>query len=151
MFAQGRIDPYRRQEKLPDSTVCPDCGAVFLQGRWTWNDADGFANQHLCPACKRTQDNVPAGVIELSGGFFHNHRQEIENLIRNEEAKEKERHPLERLMKTKEKENGLRVETTGLHLARRIGDALNRAYEGDLDLQYLDGQYKVRVSWNREE
>ena len=46
-------------------------------------------------------------------------------------------------------DNKLRVETTGIHLARRIGDALNNAYQGKLDLEYLEGQRKVRVNWER--
>jgi len=43
----------------------------------------------------------------------------------------------------------LRVETTGVHLARRIGDALEDSYQGELELDYLKGQNKVRVSWQR--
>lgn len=95
------------------------------------------------------QDRVPAGVIQLKGDFFDEHRDEIENLIRNQEALEKERHPLERLMALMPNEEGLRVETTGLRLARRVGDALHDAYQGNLDIEYLKGQDKVRVNWER--
>ena len=85
----------------------------------------------------------------MSGPFFSEHREEIENLIQNVEKMEKERHPLERLMGTKSRGNKLRVETTGLHLARRIGDALKDSYQGDLDIDYLKRQEKVRINWQR--
>lgn len=149
MYSQGRIDPYERKKKLPDPTRCPSCSALFTEGRWTWEIADQPASEELCPACLRIKEKVPAGVIQLSGPFFQEKRSEIENLITNQEKLEKERHPLERLMGMIDTEAGLRVETTGIHLARRIGDALNNAYQGKLELEYLDGQRKVRVNWER--
>jgi hypothetical protein len=149
MYSQGRIDPYERKKKLPDPTRCPRCGALYIQGRWTWQIAGQSVNEELCPACLRINDKVPAGVLHLSGVFFEEHREEIENLINNQEKLEKERHPLERLMGMRYEDNKLRVETTGIHVARRIGDALNNAYQGKLDLEYLQGQRKVRVSWER--
>lgn len=149
MYDQARIDPYQSRKKLPDPTRCPTCKAVFLKGRWTWQTVPEPVNEELCPACRRIQERVPAGVLNLSGDFLASHRVEIENLIQNVEALEKERHPLERLMATRANEDGLRVETTGVHIARRIGDALKDAYQGDLDIEYLDGQYKVRIDWRR--
>jgi hypothetical protein len=122
---------------------------VFAKGRWTWKPADDRANEELCPACRRIKDRVPAGVIQLKGEFFHEHGDEIENLIRNQERLEKERHPLERLMALKRNGDGMRVETTGLRMARRVGDALQDAYQGDLQIDYLKGQDKVRVNWER--
>lgn len=149
MFSQGRIDSYERRKKLPDPTRCPSCSALYIKGRWTWEIADQPANEELCPACLRIKEGVPAGILTLSGKFFEEHREEVENLINNQEKLEKERHPLERLMAIKQEDGSLRVETTGIHLARRIGDALHDAYQGDLDLEYLDGQRKVRVNWSR--
>ena len=149
MFSQGRIDPYERKKKLPDPTRCPSCGALYVEGRWTWRKANQKVQEELCPACLRIKDRVPAGVLHLSGTFFEAHRAEIENLVNNQEKLEKERHPLERLMGMKVEDGSLRIETTGIHLARRIGDALNNAYQGKMDLEYLEGQRKVRVNWER--
>jgi hypothetical protein len=149
MYSQGRIDPYQSRKKLQDPTRCPTCSAVFLKGRWTWETVPDPVNEELCPACQRTKEGVAAGILTISGSFFQEHREEIENLIKNEEKLEMERHPLERVMSSKPEGDALRVETTGIHLARRIGDALNNSYQGELDLEYLDGQYKVRVDWQR--
>jgi hypothetical protein len=41
------------------------------------------------------------------------------------------------------------VMTTGVHLARRIGEALARAYKGELSFQYLDGEQRIKVHWQR--
>jgi len=41
------------------------------------------------------------------------------------------------------------VTTTGIHVARRIGEALARAYKGDLSYQYAEGEKRIRVYWRR--
>ena len=149
MYSQGRQDPYLSRKKLPDPTRCPECGAVFTKGRWTWNTLTDAVNEEICPADQRIKDHVAAGVISIKGDFFNAHRDEITSLVRNQEKLEKERHPLERLMAIKSANGGLRIETTGIHLARRIGDALEDAYQGNLETDYLRGQEKVRVNWER--
>jgi hypothetical protein len=35
---------------------------------------------------------------------------------------------------------------TGIHLARRIGEALKHAYQGDLDFTYGDGEKGIRMT-----
>lgn len=150
MYSLGREDPYQSRKKLPDPTRCSVCGAVFAKGRWTWTVAGNNVHKELCPADQRIKDRVPAGVVNIKGAFFEAHADEIISLIRNQEKLEKERHPLERLMGIKRPGKSLRVETTGMHLARRLGDALEGAYQGELEIQYLKGQYKVRVRWERD-
>ena len=44
-------DTYKSKSKLPEPTVCPECGAVYLKGRWTWAENPGGANEEMCPAC----------------------------------------------------------------------------------------------------
>ena len=34
-----RSDPYRDEAHWPDPCRCPDCGAVYHQGRWQWAEA----------------------------------------------------------------------------------------------------------------
>lgn len=150
MYSNGRIDPYESRKKLPDPTRCPECKAVFTKGRWTWEVVPDPVNDELCPACKRTKDRVAAGIVQISGAFFASRREEIENLIRNQERLEKERHPLERIMSMADSDEGLRIETTGHHMARRIGESLNNAFQGYLEVDYLKGQEKVRINWSRD-
>ena len=143
-------DTYRTKEKLPEPTQCPDCGAVFERGRWTWA-VEGVADSHktTCPACRRMRDAYPAGYVTLSGSFLGAHRDEIVNLVKNEAKKEAEEHPLKRIMEIKDTDDGLLVTTTDSHLARSIGDSLARAYQGELDYQYTEDDM-LRVQWNRD-
>ena len=43
------------------------------------------------------------------------------------------------------------INTTDIHLPRRIGEALHSAYEGELDYHYDEEAYLIRVSWKRDE
>ncbi|ABA58245.1 BCAM0308 family protein [Nitrosococcus oceani] len=142
-------DPYKTRKKLPEPTFCPVCRAVFERGRWSWAELPADANQKLCPACQRMRDRVPAGFLTLSGEFFQEHREEIINLIRNKEESEKAQHPLKRIMDIEEKGKEMVVTFTEIHLPRGIGEALSRAYEGNLDYQYTDGNSILRVRWHR--
>ena len=147
---QKRNDAYVHREKWPEPTVCTQCQSLFTGGRWTWEKTDmNKANQVICPACRRINDDYPAGIIELSGPFLTGHKEEIMNLAHNEEAVEKKEHPMERFIKIADEDEGTTISTTGVHLARRVGEAVHRAYQGSFDLQYLEDEKFVRISWER--
>jgi hypothetical protein len=59
------LDPYEAQQKLAEGTVCPQCGAVFHDGRWRWGTGEERAPQELCAACRRITDKFPAGIVAL--------------------------------------------------------------------------------------
>lgn len=144
-------DPYKTRLKLPEPTVCPGCGAVFHRGRWQWAElAPGDAHEELCQACHRTADKYPAGTVTLSGGFVKRHKDEILHLVRHQEELEKGQHPLHRMMDIEGGSDRIVVSTTDIHLPRRIGEAVHKAYRGDLQFQYDKGAYFLRVNWTRE-
>lgn len=150
LIQEKRHDTYAEQEKWPEPTVCSECGAVFIEGRWTWLEPPpDKAHMIVCPACQRIKDGIPAGYVEIRGAFFEDHREELLNLIYNLEAQEKGEHPMERLMDICGEEDHTLITTTGIHLARRIGEALKNAYQGDLDFTYGDAEKIIRVSWSR--
>jgi len=144
-----RHDSYKAKGKLPDPTRCPECGAVFHKGRWTWNRAPGGAHEQLCPACQRIRDGYPAGYVSLGGEYLAAHRDEILNIVRNCEAEEKATHPLQRLIAIKDIEGGVLVTTTDTHLARRIAERVHDACKGNLALQYNKKENLVRATWTR--
>lgn len=149
LLQTDRHDTYRRRGNWPEPTWCPRCDAVFTKGRWTWDPVPPGAAELVCPACRRIADQYPAGTLILEGPFFETHREQLINLVRNVEKAEKSAHPLERIMAIEEEDGRARVTTTGVHLARRIGEALFRAYEGDLSYQYGDGVKLIRATWKR--
>ena len=150
LIQDERKDTYQERQKWPEPTECSECGAVFLEGRWAWWEPADKAHIIVCPACQRIKDGFPAGHLEIKGAFFNSHRRELLNLIHNLEAQEKGEHPMERLMAITTKEDHALITTTGIHLARRIGEALKHAYQGDLDFTYGDGEKSIRMTWSRE-
>ena len=142
-------DTYKLPRKLGEPARCPDCGASRRDGRWSWRGGEGPAKAARCPACQRVRDNFPAGFVSVSGEFFAGHRDEILALVRRCEAAEKRSHPLERIMKIADEDAGVLVTTTGIHLARRIGDALQDAYKGALQFHYNKEELLLRVAWRR--
>ena len=142
-------DPYRHAAKPPEPTVCPECKAVFSDGRWMWAATPDDANEQLCPACQRIQDRFPAGYVMIKGAFFTEHRNEIIALIESHEKKEKASRPLQRIMAIDKTREGLEVTTTDSHLARGIGEALQDAYKGELKLRYSRDENLLRATWKR--
>lgn len=142
-------DVYLETSKLPEPTLCTSCNAVYINGRWTWKELPEARHESVCPACRRISDNYPAGWVKIKGLFYQERREEILNLVRNVESQEKGERPLERIISIQNANDHTLVTTTGIHLARRIGEALSRSYKGDLNYQYADAEKIIRVNWER--
>jgi NMD protein affecting ribosome stability and mRNA decay len=141
------LDPYQAQKKLSEPTACRQCGAVYHHGRWQWGQKPAGSHQDLCPACRRINDGLPAGIVTLHGLITPQHKDEIIGLARNEEEAEKAEHPLNRIVNIEDTAEGLVISTTDIHLPRRIGEALKRAFHGKLDMHFDEAGYFVRVDW----
>jgi hypothetical protein len=142
-------DPYRATRKLSDPTACPECDAVFREGRWSWASAPTDAARQLCPACRRIRDDYPAGYVIAKGDFLEARRDEILALARNVEKREKAEHPLKRIMQARIEQHALVITTTDVHLARAMGGAFHAAYRGDLRHHYSEEENLIRVTWSR--
>ena len=141
---------YREKRKLPEPTVCQDCGAVYTKGRWSWGSAPENAHRALCPACIRMHDNDPAGYIGLDGPFMREHRDEITSLARHIETREMADHPHKRIMAIKVGDDGdLLITTTDTHLAWSIGEAIEHAYHGELNHRVAENPKVLHVTWTR--
>lgn len=146
------LDPYERKGKRADGTVCPQCGAVFLDGRWNWGPKPEGKEpiEQLCAACQRTNEKFPAGVLTLRGDFARKHKAELIATARHQEELEKTEHPMNRIMSVEEDAEGVTINTTDIHLPRRIAETIKRTWRGKLDMDFEEDGYFVRMNWTRE-
>ena len=144
------LDPYQRQQKLRDGTACPQCGAVYREGRWRWVAKGHRADQELCSACRRINDRFPAGVVTLRGDFARERKEEMIRLARHQEEAENKEHPLNRIISIEEDAQRVVINTTDIHLPRRIGEAVKRAFHGEIENNFEKDGYFVRVTWTSQ-
>jgi NMD protein affecting ribosome stability and mRNA decay len=146
-------DPYLTRKSYKEPTVCPRCGLVFRRRRWqriAEFDPKSAAEMHKCPACRKEEDHYVMGIVHITGGFFKQRKQEIVNMLYNEEKKEVMHNPLDRIMGLVEDEDDVRVETTSENLAVHLGRMLYNSYGGSVEYKFSDDQKLARVLWHRE-
>src|SRR5688500_8911841 len=110
-------DPNIPDDHYPAGTVCTGCGAVYENQHWTWNGrkrdllvAAGAANEVCCPGCRIAQTRDPQGIVTLKGDYWVAHRDDIMNLVHNEEARGANTNPLERIIQVREEGGALIIE-----------------------------------------
>ncbi|MBT2970923.1 MAG: ATPase [Candidatus Thiodiazotropha sp. (ex Ctena orbiculata)] len=151
LLKERSMDAYRSDHKLSDPTLCQICGAVYSAGRWQWRETlPDEAKETRCPACQRIHDRVPAGYLTLSGDFFNEHRKEIMRLVHNHVERQRTQHPLQRIIDTHTLESGeMEITFTEFHLPKGVGEALKKAYQGELHLHFPGESGQLRASWSR--
>jgi len=149
-------DPYLLQDVRYESAVCKRCHAVYQNKRWNM-DEELFQKMNewkgmkkvLCPACQKIKDKFPGGIVTLKGDFLREHKDEIMNLIKNEEERAMGFNPLERIMEISSIEGGMELKTTNEKLAQRIGKSVYRAYQGRVGYKWSQDTKLLRVEWER--
>lgn len=154
-------DPYSESHTRKGRVACQDCGAIYQAGRWRMPEKPETTPRHTlapqqptvpvaCPACHRIRDDVPAGVVVLSGKFLEEHSSEILNLVANENQRSMKGNPLQRVMHIAPLEDGsVEIHTTSDKLAQRIGKALHSAYSGEVRYLFCSDTKLTRVMWQR--
>jgi hypothetical protein len=148
-FDDKRHDPYQPKGKYAEPSACGICGAVFHRGHWQWGHAADGATRVICPACQRTRDKLPAGSLTLGGSFFEAHRDEVLALVGHVAKRERQEHPLNRVMDIESGTDQAILTTTDIHLPQRIAEALHHSFQGDFELDYGPDEYVVHAKWRR--
>jgi hypothetical protein len=160
-----RVDHDKGQHKTPRSpsepALCEVCGAVYSERRWTSAGQPRKTGKHkhwrapkitVCPACKTEREGVPGGFVYLEGAYLALHRDEVDRLLDNEAGRASSDNPLGRIMsRDSDKEGRLVVATTTPHLAARLGQALDKAFGGDVRYDFSHENQLARVYWRRDE
>lgn len=138
-------------------TVCPSCGAVNDEGRWAFDPeigsrllSDAKAERETCPGCERIEKGRVDGVVQLEGGFLNDHKEEAMLLIRSISEKKLKKNINSRIFHIEEMDDKLVIETTDRTLAERIGKEFEKAYSGNLTIQWQTGSDFARVYWQRD-
>ncbi len=147
----------RRAAREP--SVCASCGAVYANRRWTTKNAEHGTHEPkhwhparltTCPACVQAHGGTPSGYVYLEGAFLKAHRDDIENLLRNEAERAADDNPLAQIMLWQEADGKIKLSTTTEHLAQRLGHALEKAFDGKVEYDFSHENKLARVTWQRD-
>lgn len=151
---------HRPGQKLAEPAFCEKCGSSYSHGHWITKGlaADSHRQKQwrpftpvLCPACKQIETGAVGGYVSLSGDFFTLHHEDIENLIENEAKRAAIDNPLARIMNQSQTDCEMKIETTTEHLAQRLGHAVKKAFDGDVEYHFSDENKVTRVTWHRDQ
>lgn len=150
-------DPYLPRGASRKISFCEGCHSVYKNKRW-YADTDLYdaavkipdTAAMVCPACLKIRDNFPGGIVTLKGDYVLPHKQDLMNLIKNEEARARAFNPLERVMSVKENGFGsIVISTTNEKLAQRLGRAIKKAFHGEVAYHWSHDNKLARVDWVR--
>lgn len=150
---------HRTSRAHSEPEVCTECSSVYRNRRWVSPTAIQTSKplawermkETVCPACKAQAEGVPSGFVYLDGSFFAGHRKEIEHFLERESKRAAEDNPLARIMGRVLSDDGvLTVTTTTEHLAKRLGQALQKAFGGNVRYDFSHENKLARVYWRRD-
>ena len=147
---------YLPKKGMKEAAICSKCHLIYQNKRWYMDEsesrkllADSRVHRGTCPACRRMEDSLPAGIATFSGDYLLQHGAEILDIIKNAETKSRAKNPLGRVMEISQEGNILTVSTTEDKLAQKLGREVYKAHKGELRYQWSHDQDLVRVKWER--
>ena len=147
---------YLPKKGMKEAAICSICHLIYQNKRWYMDKeearkllADSRVHRGTCPACRRMEDSLPAGIATFSGDYLLQHGAEILDIIKNAETKSRAKNPLGRVMEISQEGNILTVSTTEDKLAQKLGREVYKAHKGELRYQWSHDQDLVRVKWER--
>lgn len=140
--------------------VCARCAAVWVNRRWSAGATPRTKSLRaltvgtpvLCPGCRMIRDGRFSGEVRLSGSFLSAHRREVDRLIRNEAERAAEDNPTAQIAAwITDDPARVVVRTTTEHLAKRLGQALRKAFDGTVRYRFSHENKFAHVTWTRSD
>lgn len=163
LIAPERQEPTTQQQELglakKEYIVCQDCSAAYFDKSWhrgLEEDVKHFEEKNkmikfkICPACQMRRDKKYEGeiVLKFPVSSFRFPKEEILNLLKNSNQQAQEKDPMDRVLWTEEKDDGLHVYTSENQLAVKIGKKLKSAYkDSKLEIKHSHAEDPIRVYW----
>jgi hypothetical protein len=92
------------------------------------------------------------GELRLSGPCLAARGASIERLLQNEAGRAAEDNPTARILTwDRPADDNWRITTTTEHLAKRLGEALHKAFHGSVHYEFSHENKFAHVTWRREE
>ncbi len=151
-------DPYLAKVRPGDMATCNKCSAVYHDKRWSLSRktvrmaalAQKKHTKVLCPACQKMKDGFAEGFVTLKGEFVKKNRDELISMIENREKRAIYYNPLSRIIDLKVKRSGaIEVTTTTDKFAQRLGQLIQKAYNGNVEYKWSADTKITRVLWTR--
>ncbi len=149
-------DPYLPEGGLKEPAACQGCQAFYRQKRWHLDPEEAAKLRDdpgvqwvTCPACQKTAEHYPEGIVTLRGDYLWRHENEIRNILANEAERVLAKNPIARIMRMATEGESLVIETTEQKLAEHLGRSLNRAHHGELQINWSGPPRICRVNWER--
>ncbi|MFO0704446.1 MAG: hypothetical protein U0517_00500 [Candidatus Andersenbacteria bacterium] len=160
VLRQLKAEPRRikpdEEKNAAGEFFCPICRSIFYRKSWHTDPrkyeqiSQNLDLARKCPACHKTQLDLPEGIVTLSAldTFDKQHREELINLVRNIADRAFRRDPMDRIYKMLDKGNEIVAYTTENQLAVAIGNEVKRALGGDLNIDFSHRDNEIaRVVW----
>ena len=147
--------------------ICMDCGSCYFDKSWHHAldeekaghfKKDKLVKFDLCPACKMGKEKryegeliiksqIPSAKSQINPKSQYSKLQtEIKNMIKNSDEQARQRDPMDRMLWTEEKADGLHVYTSENQLAVKIGKKLRSSLgKGKLTIKHSRGEDVMRV------
>jgi len=134
---------------------CSDCGVVYFDKSWHHGLIEEKLEHlkenkqfkfTLCPACKMKKNRLFEGevVIKLKAESLKL-KADVMNTINNSDKQARERDPMDRILWTEERADGIHLFTSENQLAVRIGKKLKSSFGGSkLEIKH-SGEDIIRV------
>jgi hypothetical protein len=139
MFRSKNARRRRAIDPFLHPATCPDCAAVFQDGRWQWLPVPERTCYRLCPACIRVREEAPGGCLRIEGELLSRHRNEVVELARALAEQARDADPLARIMAISDLPDAVAITATDGQLMQQIGDVLRRVYPGLSKIQVSPG------------